>query len=277
MGIEFDFVSIGEGKNGDAICVRYEMEGEYIVGIIDCAKKDCGAKMVEHIREFYKTETIDFVINTHPDIDHVSGLTVIFEEFTVKNLIMHKPWEHAGEIFEYVKDGRITEISLIERMKSAYKYAYEVHELAIEQDTNIVEPFQGDDIGVFKVLSPSYEFYIDNLISSEKTPEIKKTALSESMQFMKSIVSMISAVWSKDNLKEDVSTSAENENSVITYSSIDEYCTLLTGDAGIKALDNAINYATYLGIDLKKCELQQIPHHGGRHNVSSSILDRLIR
>lgn len=58
---------------------------------------------------------------------------------------------------------------------------------------------------------------------------------------------------------------------------MDEENFLLTGDAGIRALDKAISYADEKDETIKDTvKFLQIPHHGGRHNVSPSILDRLI-
>ncbi len=51
---------------------------------------------------------------------------------------------------------------------------------------------------------------------------------------------------------------------------------LLTGDAGIGALSNALDYAPIIEIDLGKLATIQIPHHGSRNNVSPTLLDRLI-
>lgn len=49
---------------------------------------------------------------------------------------------------------------------------------------------------------------------------------------------------------------------------------LLTGDAGIKTLRESADYATRLGIDLpSQVTFAQIPHHGGRHHVSSETLN----
>jgi beta-lactamase superfamily II metal-dependent hydrolase len=51
---------------------------------------------------------------------------------------------------------------------------------------------------------------------------------------------------------------------------------LLTGDAGIRALNQSIDYANSIDTDIKEVKIHQIPHHGGRHNVSPSVLDSLL-
>jgi len=51
---------------------------------------------------------------------------------------------------------------------------------------------------------------------------------------------------------------------------------LLTGDAGLKALMAAVDYARARGVDLSKLWLFQVPHHGSRNNISPSMLNRII-
>lgn len=276
MGYEIDFLPVGNGKNGDAICFRYGNDEQYHVGIVDGGTKESGSNLVEHIKEYYGTDEVDFLVSTHPDQDHISGLTEVLNGLSVKTLYMHLPWEHAEEIFENVNDGRITLKSLKERMKKSYALAFEVYNLAVEKGVAVLEPFEGTKIGEFKVMSPSYSTYIENLTNSEKTPDASFSIMNEVASAVKKVINIIQVKWGEDTLKEDVSTSYENENSVVTYAELDGRGILLTGDAGIKALRNVINYSQAIGVDLKKCKLQQIPHHGGRHNVSPSTLNDIV-
>lgn len=58
---------------------------------------------------------------------------------------------------------------------------------------------------------------------------------------------------------------------------VDDECFLLTGDSGIRGLRKAIDYANIEGFSLKNIvKFYQVPHHGGRHNISTSILNDLI-
>jgi beta-lactamase superfamily II metal-dependent hydrolase len=52
---------------------------------------------------------------------------------------------------------------------------------------------------------------------------------------------------------------------------------LFTGDAGVPALTLAAERAEALGFHLpSQLELVQIPHHGSKHNVGPTILDRIL-
>lgn len=119
------------------------------------------------------------------------------------------------------------------------------------------------------------------MIESNKTP-LEKSNVSESavrkivnglVQYVKNLIES----WQDEKLREGVETTSENEMSVVVLGKMDEENFLLTGDAGIRALDSAIVYAEEKDEAIKDTvKFLQIPHHGGRRNVSPSILDRLI-
>lgn len=79
--------------------------------------------MVEHLNEYYFSDSedkiIDCVICSHSDLDHVSGLKRILEEFEVKKLYMNRPWLYIDDVWDSVNDGRITKESLCERLKNS--------------------------------------------------------------------------------------------------------------------------------------------------------------
>lgn len=286
MGFEVDFMSVGTGeKNGDAIAVRFGTAGNYKVLVYDGGTKESGASLVAHIKQHYHTNRVDYVVNTHPDRDHASGLSVVLEELEVGELWMHQPWRYSKEICDYFHDGRITDQSLAARLQAKMAAAYALEQLAETKGIKIFEPFEGAVIGgIFHVLSPDENWYIHTLVPEfEKSPELKKTASDSS-----ELGNLLKSLWEKatewvdetlhlETLKEDVSTSAENESSVILYAKIGTQGILLTGDAGIRALAAASDYAISVGIDLPgSITLAQVPHHGSRHNVSPSVLNMLF-
>ncbi|NUJ41228.1 MBL fold metallo-hydrolase, partial [Pseudoalteromonas sp. 0303] len=131
-------------KNGDAIVIRYGKEGNYKIMVVDGGTKESGKQVVEHIKNYYGTSYVDYVVNTHPDIDHVSGLVTVLEELEVGELWMHLPWEHSSEIRDMFKDGRITDNSLSERIKNSLNKAHQLYEIAIQKEIPIYEPFAGE-------------------------------------------------------------------------------------------------------------------------------------
>lgn len=285
-GYEIDFLPVGKGeRSGDAICIRYGVSGNYKVMVYDGGTKESGESLVKHIREHYDTDHVDYVVCSHPDADHASGLSVVLENLTVGELWMHRPWEHSEAIRQYFKDGRITDRSLAERLKDKMSAAYALEELALAKGIPLYEPFQGDQIGAFHVTSPEKNWYVHTLIPDfAKSPErsiassftessIFKTLLTSARE----IAAGVAESWGLETLRENVSTSAENESSVVLVGEIAEHKILLTGDAGVQALEATANYAEDRGVSLpESVKFIQVPHHGSRNNVSPSILDRLV-
>lgn len=285
---EIDVLAVGEGeKNGDAIALRFGTPGSYKVMVYDGGTKESGKALVNHIRTHYQTERVDYVVNSHPDQDHTSGLSVVLEELEVGELWMHQPWNYSKEILEYFHDGRITSDSLAARLQDKMAAAYELEMLAKNKGIKVCEPIAGAMIGgYFRVLSPERNWYVHTLVPEfEKSPELKKSSASEAMDglgaMLKGLVTKafdwIEEKWDVETLREDVSTSAENESSVVLFASIAAKGILLTGDAGVRALNAAAAYAESQGINMPtQVTFAQIPHHGSRNNVSTTVLDRLF-
>ena len=277
-GFEIEFLTVGDtGRSGDCILVRYREDGEYKVLAYDGGVKSSGEAMVRHIQKYYQTDTIDFLVNSHPDNDHASGLSVVLEKLNVKELWMHRPWLYCDEICHYFKDRRITNNSLARRFQEKMSAAYNLEVLATERGITIKEPFYGESIGPFQVLSPERNWYVHELVQEfNKTPEQKSTLATESFRKFLDSVQKIFESWDKETLKNNVTTSAENESSVILFADMHNNKVLLTGDAGIRALAHALDNAEYSGLNIQNCDFVQMPHHGSRHNVSPEVLDNLL-
>lgn len=285
MKYEIDFIGINkEGKDADAICFRYfnENDNKYHIGIYDGGTNDYGIEMKEHIKKYYKQNdepiVIDFIVCSHSHEDHASGLTEILNEFTVKKVYMNRPWLYLEELYGRVKDGRITLNSLEEKLRNNYKYINDIETICKEKNIAIEETFEGKVIeNKFKVLSPTKQFYMDLLVESDKTPEMEKQSRMQRIYHnVQRAVNIILETWNIEHLREDVTTDPENEMSIILYGDMEEQKFLFVGDAGTRALNKAIDFTEKEYIDCKKINVYQIPHHGGRRNVSTSLLDRLL-
>ena len=91
------------------------------------------------------------------------------------------------------------------------------------------------------------------LVESSKTPLINESADNAFSRFFKNAfqyVKNLIETWSSEKLRENVSTTAENEMSVVIYGEMDDNF-LLTGDAGIRALDKSITYSETIGKKIK--------------------------
>lgn len=277
---EIDFLEAGEKASGDAIALRYrDDDGQDHIHVVDGGYTDDGDKLVKHIQEYYGDPTsIDNVVLTHPDNDHAAGLKTILEEFEVGALWMNRPWLHAGELlplfnYDYTEEG------LIRRLKKDYPHIAELEQIAEENGIEIKPAFQGDCIGEFVILAPSFERYIDLIVDSDKTPEPERRAAIEGTIFQKAValIKRVAANWGEENLKGDTDgTSRENEMSTVQLAELCDERILLTGDAGVEALSEAYDYALELGIALPGIDRLHVPHHGSRRNVSSEVLDKWL-
>lgn len=289
FGYEIDFLPVGNGdKSGDAIAIRYGTQGNYKVMVVDGGTKESGQALVKHINQYYQTDYVDYVVNTHPDQDHASGLTEVLENLKVGELWIHRPWEHVKYIIDYIKqnpdlniDGRITEESLKKRFENEYyKYAKELELIANKKGIDIKEPYEGCEIGDFIVLSPNKKWHLYNLIpNSDKTKEIQSTEDSKPNFLTLGLEKFfsISETLGIETLRNSGETSRENESSIILYANFDDSGILLTGDAGNEALQKAYNFAIGIGINISQnLKFIQIPHHGSRRNVSPKILNQII-
>ena len=286
MGYEVDIIGVGqESKSGDAIAIRwgnlFGERSEQTVVIIDGGFRDSGQDMVDHIKKYYGTDSVDLVISTHPDQDHINGLDVVLDELSVNELWIHKPWEHNQGLASKFADGRVTDSSLGERLRKSLDSASDLVSKAEKKGIRIVEPFVGTTLGneqELRVLGPTEDYYESLIPEFDGMPEAKSTLMSQLNELLKTVAKEMKkfvSTWGVDALDDEDTTSAKNNSSVITLLVVDSRRMLFTGDGGITALSHA---ADQLDILSEEAELRfiQIPHHGSRRNVGTTILNRLI-
>lgn len=276
---EIDFIEAGEKGSGDAITLRYrEDDGQDTIHVVDGGYTNDGEKIVEHIRKYYGGGSyVDHVVSTHPDNDHSAGLKKVLEELRVGELWMNRPWNHVSTLQPRLNH-KYQKNELIRRLKDNYAITSELEEIAKGKNIKINDVFQGDRIGSFTVLAPSYERYIDLLVESEEKPKAKlKESMVKVYERTKTKIKLLAAEWGEENLKGiSHGTSHKNESSVVQISEMCGDKILLTGDAGIKALAEAYEFACQSGISLPGISRFQVPHHGSRRNLSSEMLDKWV-
>lgn len=284
MGYEVDFIGVGEESQcGDAIAIRFGnlfgSRDQQSVVIIDGGFKDDGQRIVDHIKNHFGTETVDLVINTHPDQDHINGLETVIEELEIKELWMHLPWEHNQGLAEKFRDGRITDNSIGEKLKETLNKAHELYELALSKGVTVREPFSGlsDELGNVKILGPTQDYYESLILEFDGMPQTKasKSIFDAALNTVVSAIKRIFAQWGKDHIDDESKTSAKNNSSAITQIIVDNKRLVFTGDAGIDALNYAADQLAGCTNPADLCFLQ-IPHHGSRRNVGPTILNRLV-
>lgn len=283
---EIDFLGVESPKSGDAIPLRYEINGVTYIHAVDGGFQLCADKVVNHIKTYYGNPAyIDHVVVTHPDRDHAGGVKALLENFSVGQLWMLRPWTYSNEVID--RFARFTSVeNLKARLKQVYPRIAELETIATEKSIPIREPFQGAAIGAFTVLAPTKARYLDLIVESERTPESVEEAdrgtLGEFVDLVQAaatkavaVVAAVRAAWGEEIFSPE-ETSAENEMSVIQYANLCGKRILLTGDAGRTALAEAADFAPSVGLQLPGIDRFQVPHHGSRRNVSTELLDRWL-
>jgi len=290
---EIEFMPVGTGsKAGDAIILRYGTPVDFKLMLIDGGTAETGDEIVAHLRKHFGLGArLEHVVLTHSDADHASGLRTVLEQIPVSNLWLHIPWLVAPEVTHLFADSRWTPAGLQAAVKQGYDIISEIVDLALARRVTINQPFQGQNIGPFHVLSPNRAVYLHLLPQFEKTPDPNQAAI-EAVSMWLGKASLIGRLveaarakvenwttetWAQERLKDGGQTSASNESSVVLYGAFEDgQRILLTGDAGVNALTWSADYAVRAGLPLQQFTFVQIPHHGSRRNVGPTVLTRLL-
>ncbi len=281
-GFEIDFLPVGEkSSSGDSILFRYLEDNEFKIILIDGGHKESeGVKtsdtILNHMRQYYysgandKDMRIDHIICSHPDSDHVGGLEEIMEKCDVGSFWINDP-------SEYIDKGKLTSSTDHDQFSQVdAETVRNLIKVAENNNITVCKPLQGAEIGPLVVASPSKDFY-QSLVKGELVRKGEDKSIF--METLQKIVNWVAALWSEDNLKQYPESSVCNEGSTVMFGRLmeEQYQILLTADAGIEALSRAYNYIT-TAYDYESGSLtfMQIPHHGGRHNLNSEVLDDLL-
>jgi beta-lactamase superfamily II metal-dependent hydrolase len=294
MNCEIEFLPVGDGsKAGDAVVVRYGSDQFYELMVIDGGSKESGEQIVAHIRSnFGPRARVSHALVTHCDADHASGMREVLQGVPVGRLWMLVPWWSATEAKPYFKDKRWTNDGLEAAIRREYDIIDELVRIAQANNIPIDSPFAGRFVGPFRVLSPHKTFYEALVPQFDRTPDPDQMALQAAdfwigkqpnafyrlyEQVLAKLQSWTTETWEGERLREGGITSATNESSTVLYrDGGDGRRFLLTGDAGQRALANAVWEAKRLNLPLQNFSFVQVPHHGSRRNVGPAILDALL-
>lgn len=263
---EIDFLPVGDGgRSGDAIAMRFTRPdtGGYAHIIVDAGFKDDGEALVEHVKNYYDTTSIDVAILTHPDGDHIGGMGEVVRGLAVKELWLHDLGERGG-----------TGLPAADAVD-------ELIEVAGEQGTVVREAFAGSSAfgDALVIIGPTVEYY-EQLVAEQQQEVAKSGASGRAMSFGRSVSVLaqrfLAALPVEVPFGDAGGTSPRNNTSMITLLRLDGKQLLLTSDAGVPALDLALDWVEEQGVSVYQPRFAQLPHHGSRHNASSAFLNRLL-
>ncbi len=261
---EIDFLPVGDGeRSGDAIAMRFTRPDTEALAhvIVDAGFKDDGEALVSHVRRYYKTNSIDLAILTHPDGDHIGGMGAVVRELDVAELWLHHLGGRGGAGLP------------------AADAVDELIELAQERGTKVSEPFAGVQTfgGALTILGPTVDYYHE-LVEEQQEAEERVAARHGRFGATVQVLAQrfLTALPIEIPFADAGGTSPRNNTSVVTLLTFPEFRVLLTGDAGVPALTLALDHAQGRGLEVFQPNFVQLPHHGSRHNASSELLDRLL-
>jgi beta-lactamase superfamily II metal-dependent hydrolase len=264
---EIDFLPVGNGaRSGDAIAVRFTRpdNGQLAHVIIDGGFEDDGDALVAHVKRYYKVEDIDLVVLTHPDGDHIGGLGSVIKELNVNALAAHDLAAHGGAEL------------------AAAKATTELIELAKSEGTAVYEPFEGLNAfsGALVIAGPSQPFFEQRVaeeVAREKAgtrAAAPKRVLQEALERLSARVLSVFPV--ETDFDDSGGTNPRNNSSAIVDIKLEEGRFLFTGDAGVPALEAALDYLEGQGRTETPLKFAQVPHHGSRHNGSRAQIERML-
>lgn len=277
---EIDFLPVesdqgGSTKSGDAITGQLWLDtNSSRTFVVDGGFSTVGEDLVNHIKTYYSTAHIDLVVSTHPDADHLNGLLYVIENMSVGELLIHRPRDHMSPNDSMY----FTNIEKVDTVIAA----------ATARGVTVTEPFTGLTRwnGQFRVLGPTRDYYdelLANSIADERAGTAAQARARKSLQAlvtsgMDLLGKALSYLPQIETLAENPETTHRNNSSTVITFTDNASRVLLTGDAGVPAMEHAaLEYERVYGdFEYAPVTLLQVPHHGSRRNLSPSLLDRIV-
>jgi len=284
MSYEVDFLPIGKGACGDSFALRFgDLESgdpaKQTVVLIDGGFTDDADLIKQHFDDWYGHNKIDLVISTHPDQDHINGLSGVLQKMDVTELWMHLPWEHS-EVLSESKHAGFNTARLNQKLAKALQSSADLATVASQTVSVVREPFAGETSlvtghGRVTVVGPSRDYY-EALLPQFLDWQPKAKAQLTAFERLTRGLQKAAESFNIETLRDRGETSPQNNSSAIVLVEYDGKKLLFTGDAGREAIDLACEELEYLGHQPGSYTVVQVPHHGSRHNVGPTILDRLL-
>lgn len=236
--LDIDFLWVGEkAKTGDAITAQFTdpATGRDVVVVIDGGFSDDGDRIADHVRRYYGTRRVDLMICTHPDDDHIKGLFGAIENLDVDTLIINRP---AG--FGHVRDD--VKSPLTEDLVAT----------AQVNGTRVASGFTGDTYfgGALRILGPTELYYTELLGEQVKyagfAASIGRT-LSKAASAVMTALQGVSHDPGETLVTDNGGTTPRNNTSIIVKLAVEGYDALFTGDAGVPALNRALDHLESVG------------------------------
>ena len=269
-GVEVDMLNLGDA---DCLLVTGWNFGVVQRILIDGGTKG-DAKEVKAFLAQRRINYLDHVVCTHPHDDHAGGLVDLLKnpKFLFGTFWMHLPWNHvdlhalvaalqstpAKRVAKILWDSLETQVAVVEALRARGKVA--------------LEPFAGQQIGFLTVCGPTVAFYkalVAEFTDLNRLADYEQSLGAHERQVsLERFRALVIPEAEDDSALGAEPMEPENDSSVVLATHYNNEVVLLTGDAGVPALELVRrNYPV-----LRNCHWMQIPHHGSRRNLTEELI-----
>jgi len=275
-----------QANNGDAIHLRtLDEEGFFRNILIDGGtanayilknKKGDGdlKRLITEIRN--RKESIDLLVLTHVDDDHIGGILKWFEQDKQANDLVKKVWFNSGRLIaeHFHEKGKEKEDNLLIPMDNSFNTSIkqgmsfedfiDVHKI---WDRRLIK--NGDVIEMFglqfTILSPSYNKLEKLLNQWEKEVPIMETAM------ISDYTTNLTELIKSDFFKEDASI--PNGSSIAFIVEDGDKKMMFLGDAHPQPVIDSLIDMGYSAQNPVKVDYVKLSHHGSRGNTNYDLLN----
>ena len=285
-GYEIYFQTLG---NADSIFVRCHTQGVKTNVLIDGGRKTHADAVRSFLRGRGESE-IHHLVCSHHHADHAGGLIQLVED---KTLTIHRAWVNTAEIMADRADlGAYAARGygkLVETLRASKQTQTELIGAINKRGITLSVPWSGQAIGPLIVLSPTPDFYqqqLDKIKQESLAKALNDRYLRKQLKDMFEVTFGNQVLYGKQASEDEEEsgelgadpTSPENEVATVlclpwTTADNTKRYDLLTADAGTEALKSIMTISEAGNHFLKGLSWMQLPHHGSRRNLTEAILD----
>ncbi len=268
-------IKVLRALHGDCIILTFGAEQDKFIMIDGGIGRECYSSIKEFTRSLKnKSKSIQLLILTHIDSDHINGILKLFSERDFENSIIEKMWFNYGEPL-------YTELGVMREKETKV--------LSLHENTNQISWRQGTDLT--KVLK-EFEFQYEKAIKAMDEFEVEGahiTVLSPSLETLIDFNDQwlleeeqevqISArtdynfsIEALNEMKFTENISLSNKSSIAFLFEYQGRKALLLGDASAIEVETSLMQLGYSEEHQLIVDICKISHHASKHNTSSSLI-----
>lgn len=274
MKYEFELLKVGDA---DVIIICHHTESEDYIILIDAGNYNNGELIKKHLYDKYNTRYIDLAICTHPDDDHKGGFFYLLNDgdVTIEEFWITDPADFLTENdIKYYRNEENARKAVRQIWENANGTSENLIDLIDENCTTWRSVVAGDKHKNLPVMivAPNPNYYGEVVKQMVEEYGIETYEESDTEKYdTAAIVDEKSAKSVIDTTHDDPSPYNKSSLVVLYEPGTTERC-LIAGDASRASLVQMLREYPNLKGAIAKFK---VPHHGSRHNLTTSIIDDL--